>query len=44
LGEGKRDVNREEYSDKKENQIFLIHKEIQNEAVEVIYEEGFPNI
>ncbi len=30
-------------TDKKENQIFLIYKEIQSGAVEVIYEEGLPN-
>ncbi len=28
----------------KKNKIFLIYKEIQNGAVEVIYEEGLPNI
>jgi hypothetical protein len=36
-----------QYTDKKENQIFLIKKEIQNGAVcKVIYdyEEGLPNI
>ena len=33
---------RVEYTDKKENQIFLIYKEIQSSKV--IYEEGLPNI
>jgi hypothetical protein len=35
------------YTDKKENQIFLIYKEIQSGAVAksyIVYEEGLPNI
>jgi hypothetical protein len=36
--------SRYEYTDKKENQIFLIYKLIQSGAVKVIYEEGLPNI
>jgi hypothetical protein len=32
------------HTDKKENQIFLIYKEILSGAVAVIYEEGLPNI
>jgi hypothetical protein len=34
------------YTDKKENQIFLIYKEIRSGAVakSYIYEEGLPNI
>jgi hypothetical protein len=39
--------NREQdhgYTDKKENQIFLIYLEIQSGAVAKSYEEGLPNI
>jgi hypothetical protein len=34
------------YNDKKENQIFLVYKEIQSGAVAktYIYEQGLPNI
>ncbi len=34
------------YTDKKENQVFLIYKEIQSGAVakSYVYEEGVPNI
>ncbi len=32
------------YTDKKENQIFLLYKEIQNRAVAKSYEEELPNV
>jgi hypothetical protein len=32
------------FTDKKENLIFLIYKEVQNGAVAKSYEEGLPNI
>jgi hypothetical protein len=31
-------ISQVQYTDKKENKIFLIHKEIQNGAVAVIYD------
>jgi hypothetical protein len=38
-------VKQSQYTDKKENKIFLIYKEIQSGAFcKVIYEEGLPNI
>ncbi len=34
----------DKYTEKKENQIFLIYKEIQSGTVAKSYEEGLPNI
>jgi hypothetical protein len=40
------DSDRQQHTDKKENKIFLIYKEIQSGAVakSTVYEEGLPNI